>query len=159
MADLFTRVVEFENLHAAYRGARVCKRYRSPILKFGYHLEENLLALRYQLEQKTYRHGPYREFVVLDSKKRVIKAAPFRDRVVHHAVCNVIDPILDSGFIYDSYACRKGKGVHAAVRRLEYFIKVLRSATRVRERERERERERRKWRKNLLLEVRYFQIF
>ncbi len=137
MTGLFSRIVDFQNLHTAYRGARVCKRYRSSILKFGYKLEENLLALRYELIQKTYKHGGYREFVVTDSKKRTIKAAPFRDRVVHHAVCNIIEPILDKGFVYDSYACRKRKGTHAAIRRLEYFIKSLGSGTRERERERD----------------------
>ncbi len=137
-SNLFARIVEFENLHTAYLGARVCKRYRSSILKFGYKLEENLLALRRELSSKTYKHGGYREFVVTESKKRIIKAAPFRDRVVHHALCNIIEPILDKEFIYNSYACRKGKGTHAAIRRLEHFIKSLHS----RERERERERER-----------------
>ncbi|MDP3947768.1 MAG: reverse transcriptase/maturase family protein, partial [bacterium] len=63
---------------------------------------------------------------------RAIKAAPFRDRVVHHALCNIIEPILDRGFVYDSYACRRGKGTHAAILRLEYFIKSLRSSQRER---------------------------
>lgn len=125
MPDLFSEVVDFTNFHRAYNDARQNKRYRSSILKFGYHLEENLLALRSELTYKTYRHGGYREFVVTDSKKRTIKAAPFRDRVVHHAVCNIIEPILEKGFIYDSYACRKGKGTRAAILRLEYFIKIL----------------------------------
>lgn len=125
MTDLFKLVVEFENLHTAYRGARSNKRYRSSILKFGYALEENLLALQWELTHRTYAHGGYREFIVADSKKRTIKAAPFRDRVVHHAICNIIEPILDKGFIYDSYACRSGKGTHAAIVRLEHFIKSL----------------------------------
>ena len=131
MPDLFSEVVDFANFHRAYKDARQNKRYRSSILKFGYHLEENLLTLRSELTHKTYQHGGYREFVVTDSKKRTIKAAPFRDRVVHHAVCNIIEPILDRGFIYDSYACRKGKGTHAAIIRLESFIKTL-SGTRER---------------------------
>jgi retron-type reverse transcriptase len=135
MTDLFSQIVDFENLHAAYLDARVCKRYRSSILKFGYQLEENLLALRSELTHKTYRHGGYREFVVTDSKKRIIKAAPFRDRVVHHAVCNVIEPIFEKGFIYDSYACRKGKGTRAAVLRLEHFIRSIKTLL---QRERER---------------------
>jgi retron-type reverse transcriptase len=134
MNDLFAEVTSFNNLHLAYLKARRCRRYRTAILKFGYDLEENLLALRRELANKTYRHGGYRKFIVADSKKRVIKAAPFRDRVVHHALCNVIEPILDRGFIYDSYACRKGKGTHAAVIRLEKFIKSLRTNERERER-------------------------
>jgi retron-type reverse transcriptase len=131
----FEQVVDFQNLHRAYHAARRYKRYRSSILKFGYQLEENLLALRYELTSKTYRHGGYREFVVTDSKKRVIKAAPCRDRVVHHALCNIIEPILDRGFVYDSYACRTGKGTHAAVLRLESFLRSLRGVVRERERE------------------------
>ncbi len=77
--------------------------------------------------RRTYRHGPYREFIVTDSKKRVIKAAPFRDRVVHHAVVNIIEPIFEKAFIFDSYACRRGKGTHRAIKRLEHFIRSLQS--------------------------------
>jgi retron-type reverse transcriptase len=126
MTDLFAQVIDFENLYAAYHDARASKRYRSSILKFGYRLEKNLVTLRRDLANKTYRHGGYREFVINDSKKRLIKAAPFRDRVVHHAVCNIIEPIFERSFIYDSYACRNGKGTHAAVLRLEHFIRSLR---------------------------------
>jgi retron-type reverse transcriptase len=127
MDDLFSKVIDFTNFHKAYKDARNCKRYRSSILKFGYNLEENLLALRWKIINKTYRHGRYREFVVTDSKKRIIKAAPFRDRVAHHAVCNIIEPIFERSFIFDSYACRRGKGTHAAIVRLEHFIKELKS--------------------------------
>jgi len=124
---LFEQITDFENLHRAYLGARQCKRYRFSILKFGRRLEENLLSLQKELQTKTYKHGKYREFIVSDSKKRTIRAAPFRDRVVHHAVCRAIEPIFDKGFIYDSYACRKGKGTHAAVRRLESFLRSLKT--------------------------------
>ncbi len=138
MSGLFERLIDFGNIHKAYLQARANKRYRGRVLEFGYDLEENLSMIRWELSTGRYRHGGYREFVVTDSKKRVIKAAPFRDRVVHHALCNVIDPILDKGFIYDSYACRRGKGTHAAVIRLESFLKSVRSVS-TRERERERE--------------------
>ncbi len=129
---LFEQIVSFSNIHDAYLKARRLKRYRYSILKFGCGLEENLLSLQRDLLSKTYKHGGYREFTVIDSKKRLIRAAPFRDRVLHHALCNVIEPILDKGFIYDSYACRVGKGTHVAVKRLEAFIRSLRT----RERER-----------------------
>ncbi len=127
MITLYDQVVDFHNLYRAYVGAREHKQYRDSILKFSYKLEENLIALRQELIYKTYRHGGYRQFIVNDSKKRLIKAAPFRDRVVHHALCNIIEPILEPGFIYDSYACRKGKGTHLAVKRLEKFIRSLKS--------------------------------
>ena len=137
--NLFSEVCSFQNLHLAYLKARKCKRYRAEILKFSYNLEENLLRLQEELQNQTYRHGSYREFIVCDSKRRKIKAAPFRDRVVHHALCNIIEPIFDRGFIYDSYACRKEKGTHKAIKRLEKFIKSANYITRERERERERD--------------------
>lgn len=119
--NLFEKICTFQNLHLAYLKARKCKRYRDEILKFGYNLEENLLKLQEELLNQSYQHGGYREFTVCDSKKRRIKAAPFRDRVVHHALCNVIEPIFEKGFIYDSYACREERGTHKAIKRLEKF--------------------------------------
>lgn len=123
--NLFKRVCSFQNLHLAYLKARKCKRYRDEILKFSYNLEENLLKLQEELLNQTYQHGSYREFIVSDSKKRRIKAAPFRDRVIHHALCNIIEPIFDKGFIFDNYACREGKGTHRAIKRLEKFLKAI----------------------------------
>lgn len=133
--NLYEKVCSFENLHSAFLKARKCKRYRNEILRFSYDLEENLLKLQEELLNQTYRHGSYREFIVTDQKKRHIKAAPFRDRVVHHALCNIIELIFDRGFIYDSYACRKGKGTHKAVERLECFMKSAAAVLRERERE------------------------
>ena len=121
--NLFNDVCSFENLHLAYLKARRCKRYRKEILKFSYNLEKNLLRLRSELKNQVYHHDPYREFTVNDSKKRRIKTAPFQDRVVHHALCNIIEPIFDKGFIFDSYACRKEKGTHRAIKRLEKFLR------------------------------------
>lgn len=120
---MFDEICSFQNLHLAYLKARKCKRYRNEILKFGFNLEENLLKLQEELLSKSYRHGGYRKFIVCDAKKRHIKAAPFRDRVVHHALCNIIEPIFDRGFIYDTYACRREKGTHKAIKRLGKFIK------------------------------------
>ena len=125
--DLFKKICSFQNLHLAYLKARRCKRYREEILRFSYNLERNLLNLRQELLSQTYWHGGYREFVVFEQKRRQIKAAPFRDRVVHHALCHVIEPIFDKGFIDDSYACRKNKGTHKAIKRLEGFIKSAES--------------------------------
>jgi len=122
---VFTQITSFENLYSAYLGARKCKRYRTSILRFSRNLEENLISLQRELLARTYKHGGYREFIISDSKKRLIKAPLFRDRVIHHAVCNVVELIFERRFIYDSYACRKGKGTHAAVKRLESFVKSL----------------------------------
>ena len=123
--NLFGQVTKFENLFNAYRDARKGKRYDSEILSFEFNAEENLLKLKRELEGWTYCHGGYREFIVNDSKKRRIKAAPFRDRVVHHALCNIIEPVFEPTFIYDSYACRKEKGTQRALRRLKMFLRSM----------------------------------
>jgi len=122
--NLFDSVCSFENLHLAYLRARKCKKYRDYVLEFSYNLEQNLLKLRKELLNQTYQHGSYREFIICDAKKRHIRAAPFRDRVVHHALCNIIEPIFDKSFIYDSYACREDKGTHRAIKRLQEFLKI-----------------------------------
>lgn len=123
--NLFTKICSFENLYLAYLKARKYKRYKSYVLEFSFNLENNLLTLQRDLMDGTYRHNGYQKFIVYDSKKRIIKAPSFRDRVVHHALCNIIEPIFDRGFIYDSYACRRKKGTHRAVKRLGYFLQSL----------------------------------
>jgi RNA-directed DNA polymerase len=140
--NLFQKFSSFENLHLAFQKAKRLKKFRRDVLEFEYRLEYNLLTLQKELRNNTYQHGGYRKFIVKDPKKREIKAAPFRDRVVHHAVINIIEPIFDKGFIFDSYACRKNKGTHRAVQRLKKFIQSIKSKQALsRERERERERE------------------
>ncbi len=139
--NLYSKVWAFENLYRAYRKARREKRYRPDVLRFTFSLEEELLILEDELKNRRYRPGKYRSFIVRDPKPRRIKAPPFRDRVVHHALCNVIEPIFDRSFIYDSYACRKGKGTHQALGRLtEYLRKVNRNS-----RQMKGERKRARW--------------
>jgi len=121
--NIYDQVCSFENMHLAYLKARKSKRYKKDVLSFSFSLEDNLFQLKKELDSETYIPGEYKEFIVCDSKKRLIKAPSFRDRVVHHALCNIIEPIFDQSFIYDSYACRKGKGSHLAIKRLKSFIK------------------------------------
>ncbi|MFA5169332.1 MAG: reverse transcriptase/maturase family protein [Candidatus Paceibacterota bacterium] len=121
--NLFSQVCSFDNIHLAYLKARKSKRYKKDILRFSFDLENNLLEIKRELENRTYEHGRYREFVVNDSKKRLIKAPTFKDRVVHHSLCNIIGPIFEKTFTFDSYACRKNKGTHRAVKRLSFFLR------------------------------------
>lgn len=121
MDDLFVRLCSFENIYRAYQDARRGKGGRPSVTAFDFHRERRLATLRAELLSGAWRHGSYSYFVTSDSKERKIAVAPFRDRVVHHALCNVIEPIFERSFIFDSYACRKGKGTHAAVRRLRHF--------------------------------------
>ena len=110
------------NLLTAYRQAARGKRFRPDVAAFTFDLEANLCALARELAEGTYAPGAYRHFTLYDrGKPRLISAAPFRARVVHHALCNVLEPIFEPTFIHDSYACRKGKGLHGAVDRFCHF--------------------------------------
>jgi len=120
---LFKRVYSFENLYRSYLKARKGKNDSREVLKFTYDLENNLAALRKRLRNGSYRTGHYSRFTIFEPKKREISALPFKDRVVHHAVCNVIEPLFEKAFIFDSYACRKGKGTHAGANRLQCFLR------------------------------------
>jgi retron-type reverse transcriptase len=110
--SLYAQVYDWDNLLLAHRKASKGKRGKEPAARFEYHLEDNLIALHDEFRLKTYRPGPYDSFYIHEPKRRLISAAPFRDRVVHHALCNVVEPILERSFIDDSYANRKGKGNH-----------------------------------------------
>lgn len=123
---LFEQVVSFENLLAAFYEARKGKRHKRNVARFEARLEEELFWLKETLSQGSYRPGPYRTFKIYEPKERIISAAPFRDRVVHHAICRVIEPIFEPTFIFDSYANRKGKGTHAGIRRCEMFCRKYR---------------------------------
>lgn len=125
--NLYSSIYSFENLYDAYLKARKKKRYHSEVLEFSANLEENLIELQNELIYKTYEPGRYKEFYVYDPKTRLVMAAPFKDRVLHHAICNVIEPIFERTFIYHSFACRRRKGTHAGIR---CVVKYLRKAVR-----------------------------
>ena len=123
--NLFEKFVSFDNLLDAYKKARKGKVYQGYATEFNYNLSGNLLEIRNQLLKESYRFDEYKVFYVYDPKQRLIKAPSFRDRIVHHSLCNIIEPIFDQKFIYDSYACRKEKGTHKAVKRLQGFLREL----------------------------------
>ena len=113
---LFFRITSFANLLAAARRAQRGKRYRPDVLAFHANLEAELLLLQQQLRSFSYQPGPYRRFTIRDPKPRLISAAPYRDRVVHHALCAVIVPPIERGFHPGSFANRRGFGSHRALR-------------------------------------------
>ena len=121
--NLYASVCSFDNLLRAARKAEKGKRFRSSCRSFNLDLEKNLLSLQKELKDKTYRPGPYQHFKIYEPKERIISAAPYRDRVVHHALVNVIEPIFDASMIFDSYANRINKGTHKAVDRFTRFSK------------------------------------
>lgn len=126
---LYPYVYDFENLYLAFRKARKGKRGKAYVAGFERDYEEQLFALQEELRTQTYKPGPYASFFVHEPKKRLISAAPFRDRVVHHALCRVIEPLWEARFIDTSYANRIGKGTHRALdkttkyaRRYRWFL-------------------------------------
>ena len=121
LGNLYERITSFKNLFLASRKARKGKRQKENVAAFEENLGEELIRLQKELRTKTYHPGVYREFTIYERRKRKISAAPYRDRVVHHALCNIIEPIFEKGFIFDSYACRKAKGTHKAVERFTEF--------------------------------------
>lgn len=123
--NIYEKICDFENLYQAYLEARKCKRYRQDVLQFSANLEENLIQIQNELIYKTYKVGRYREFFVYEPKKRLIMALPFKDRVVQWAIYRQLNPIFDKQFIYDSYACRVGKGTHKAADRLQYWLRQV----------------------------------
>ena len=126
--NLYPQVCAWENIELAYRRARKGKRARKPAATFEFDRERNLTELQQELRRKSYQPGPYHSFVIHEPKRRLISAAPFRDRVVHHALCNVIERIFERRFIHDSYANRIGKGTHRALDRCTYFSRRYRYA-------------------------------
>ena len=119
--NLHEQICTWDNLRLAYQNASRGKRGRNATASFESLMADNLLELQQELVEKTYQPGKYNSFYIHEPKKRLISAAPFRDRVVHHALCNIALPYFERLFIGDSYANRKGKGTHRALDRCTQF--------------------------------------
>lgn len=122
--NLWDSITSFDNLLLAYRKARKGKRSREEVARFGLQMDKELIRIQARLCHQTWLPSPYRIFTIYERKPRQISAAPFRDRVVHHALMNVVEPLLDKRFIFDTYACRQGHGVHLAVKRYQQWSKT-----------------------------------
>jgi len=118
---LIGEITNFGALRAAALRAARGKRLNASAARFLSGLERNVLTLERELCERRWRPGPYTVMQINDPKPRRISAAPFRDRVVHHALCTAIEPIFERGFIHDSFANRNGKGTHAGVARYERY--------------------------------------
>lgn len=122
--QLYQDIYSFGNLWLASRKARRGKRLKEAAAEFEYDLENRLLEIQTTLRNENYAFGDYTFFTVQEPQERCIAAAPYADRVVHHALCNLIEPVLDRAMIYDSYACRIGKGSHRALKRAQSFLRA-----------------------------------
>lgn len=121
---IFEEIISLENLFLAWREFRRGKRQKFEVQQFEFNLEDNLFQLHNELKEKTYQPLPHQSFYVSDPKLRHIHKAHIRDRVLHQAVFRILYPIFDKLFIYDSYSSRSNKGTHAAVNRLEIFLRA-----------------------------------
>ena len=119
---LVEAMADYANVQKAYNKARKCKRYRKDVLLFTKDKEDNLETVRNDILGLSYEPSEYRYFKVYEPKERQIMALPFYDRVVQHAINNVLEPIFNQRFIFHSYACRKTKGMHAASDTLQEWL-------------------------------------
>ncbi|MBD3290488.1 RNA-dependent DNA polymerase [candidate division KSB1 bacterium] len=121
-ANLWEQLTSFENIHLAFKKAIKGKGYKPYTMQFIENLEHNLITIQSQLIDKTYHPGNYRTFFIYEPKKRMISAAPFVDRIVHHCLINIIGPIFEGTFIAQSYANQTGKGSHKAIRYVQAMM-------------------------------------
>lgn len=119
---LWPQITSFANIWAAWYEARKKKRYKPEALRFAYDLERNLFGAQECLLRKTWEPQTYRQFWVYEPKPRLIQAPRFFDRVIHHALFRVVNPYFERRFIFDSCACRPGRGTLFASNRLLHFI-------------------------------------
>ena len=119
--NLYDGLCSYENLQSAFRKSKKGKSSKQYVIEFEKSLEDNLLLLRSELLLHSYKPQPLKTFILREPKTRKISKSDFRDRIVHHALCNIIEPIFDKNFIHDSYANRKGKGTLKALQRFDFF--------------------------------------
>ena len=122
--DLYSKIISIDNLELAWQRARKGKTKKYYVIEFEKNLEINLVDLRIELLRQTYKPLPLKTFILRDPKTRKISKSEFIDRLVHHAIVNILEPIFEKIFIYDSFASRKNKGTHPAIKRFDYFKRI-----------------------------------
>jgi len=131
--NLFEKIVDINNLQLAYKNTCKGKKETFSYLEFKEFDQYNLIQLRNELINNKYQIGQYRNFYIYEPKKRLISALSFKDRIVQHALCNIITPIFEKTFLPNSFACRKGYGTHTGVKYIQsnlrkhdftYFLKT-----------------------------------
>lgn len=121
--NLYSQICSMENIYQAYLNAKTGKGSTYGVVLFEKDLENNLLSICKSLTDKTYTISEYKTFIIHDPKEREIYRLPFRDRVVHHAIMNILAPIWIPIFISHTYSCIKGRGIHGALKHLKKDLK------------------------------------
>ncbi len=128
---LYQELCSEENITLAFKKAQKRKSRKPYVIEFKENLDENLKILREELLSEEYKPKPLRTFIIRDPKVRKIRKSYFVDRIVHHAIYNILEPIFEKRFIYDSFANRMGKGTLNAIKRFDKFKqKVSKNNTR-----------------------------
>ena len=123
--NLYSKVISVENLFQAWAEFRSDKQQKPDVMKFERHLEENIFDLHHLLRKKQYEHGAYQAFYIHDPKQRLIHKATIQDRVLHHAIFKVLNPVFEPTFIAHSFSCRIGKGTHKGVAALATMLRKI----------------------------------
>jgi len=128
--NLYEKLISIENLLLAYKKARKGKTKKEYVQEFEENFHKNIKTLQKELLKETYLPKPLKTFIIRDPKTRKISKSEFKDRIIHHALCNIIEPLFERGFIYDSCANQKNKGILFAIKRFEkYKRKVTKNLT------------------------------
>ena len=129
--SLFNQIVSYENIRLAWLKARRRKSSKAAVMSFARNVGTNLLLVQKNLKARPTVLQPYHQFTIYEPKERVISVVPFMDRVMHHAIMNVLEPVFERQLIFHTYACRKGKGTHRAIahahsqtRKFRYCLKL-----------------------------------
>ena len=123
--NIYSQIYDFDALLQAHQRAQKKKRDKREIALFERNREENLINLQNELIWHKWEPAPPREFLVYEPKQRLIHAPQYCDRVVHHSLCAVIEPLLERKMVFHSFACRKGKGTHRAANLAQQYSKEL----------------------------------
>ncbi|MCX5818996.1 MAG: reverse transcriptase domain-containing protein [Deltaproteobacteria bacterium] len=122
--NLYEKLTTAENIHLAWQETRKGKSFKAAVRRFELDAENNLAGIRELLVHKTFQPSPYKTKWIYEPKKRMIYILPFApDRIIHHALMQVAEPIWTKLFISDSYACIRGRGLHAGSRRTMEFVR------------------------------------
>lgn len=124
--NIFDKIISLENLFLAWDKFKKDKKNKKDVMRFEWKLEENIFQLHKDLKSKKYKHGPYSAFYLHDPKRRHVHKAIVRDRILHHAIFSVVNPIFEPTFIAHSFSCRIGKGTHKGV---DSFASMLSSGS------------------------------
>ncbi len=122
---MYARIISFKNLLESYYRARRNKRSKRKLQKIEVNFENRLIDIKKQLEKGSYQPKPYHQFLVHEPKARQISAPALIDRIVQHAVVNIIEPVFDCQFLPNTFACRKGKGPHLCLRQVSAVYKKI----------------------------------